>query len=75
MTSGINGALALYKGASMEYSWGKWINLPNAIRGVGFSGNGAVVVTHFDINTLMFMRAVDGGLINSQSYPGSDKYD
>ena len=53
MTTGI-GALALYKGASKEYAWGKWINLPNEIRGVAFSGSGAIVVSHFDMNTLMF---------------------
>ena len=58
----------------MAYVWGKLINFPT-VRGLCFSGSGAVVVGHFDINVLFVLNALDGSLIISQTYPASSSYD
>lgn len=66
-SSGLS-TIALYKGTTKEYAWGKWISISMVIQGVAFNVNGRVVAAHMDSNAVMFFRGIDGTLINCQKY-------
>ena len=75
VTSELSSAIVLYRGVTKEYAWGKWVdNVSRILRGVAFGGPGSILVIHFDISVVIFLRAVDGGVINSQQYTASTSY-
>lgn len=65
-----NPYLALYVGPYYIYSWGKWVNVVGSVQGLQFSQTGKIIVAVLDVNQMLFLRAVDGGLINSIGFGG-----
>lgn len=58
----------LYKGPTKELAWGKTCNNRSWVRGIAFSGSGAILACHFGGSVLWFLRTIDGGFINTQMY-------
>ena len=64
-------SIALYKGPTKDEAWAKWINKNDVFTAATFSGNGAIIVGHLSKPIVVFIRAIDGGIINSQTYSPS----
>lgn len=65
----------MFGGHTMEYIWGKTFVTNTKIgdfRGIAFSSDGKVVMTHTDsTGMIIFFRVCDGGVINARIYSNS----
>ena len=69
-------SIVLYKGPTKDEAWAKWINKNDVFTAATFSGNGAIIVGHLSKPIVVFIRAIDGGIINSQTYsPSYNQYE
>lgn len=62
--------MALYRGANFELIWKKYFSFNSAkLSAVVFDPSGKYIASHFSISKIMVLRALDGGVIWSRSYP------